>query len=218
MVVAPSVRIPGPYERLRDIEHLTDTALSHLEERAFLPELLDRAKVILRADTAATLLLDRRSSDLVAVAASGLEEEVRQGVRIPLGRGFAGRIAAERRPVVIDHVDHSKVLNPILLSKGIRSLLGVPLIAHGTVIGVLHVGSLTPREFTDADVKLLQLAADRAAAAVESQMTHAERSAAAVLQRSLLPAALPDCHRRRQSRPSDQATAGRKVVRLLLFS
>lgn len=184
--------MPGPYELLRDIQHLTDAALSHLEERAFLPELLDRAKAILRADTAAVLLLDRGSSDLVAVAASGLEEEVRQGVRIPLGHGFAGRIAAERRPVIISHVDHSKVLNPILLSKGIRSLLGVPLIAHGTVIGVLHVGSLTQREFTDAEVQLLQLAADRAAAAVESQMTHAERSAVAVLQRSLLPGALPD--------------------------
>ena len=34
---------------------------------------------------------------LHARAAKGIEEEVEQGVRIPLGRGFAGRIAAERR-------------------------------------------------------------------------------------------------------------------------
>jgi hypothetical protein len=34
------------------------------------------------------------------------------------------------------------VLNPILLEKGIRSLVGVPLLLHGAVIGVLHVGTV----------------------------------------------------------------------------
>jgi putative methionine-R-sulfoxide reductase with GAF domain len=190
-MAAPIVRFPGPYERLRDIRHLADAALSHLRERDFLPELLERTRVILQADTAAALLLDRDSGDLVAAAARGLEEEVRQGSRIPLGTGFAGRIAAERRPVVIEKVDHSNVVNPILLTKGIRSMLGVPMLTGGNVIGVLHVGSLTHREFTGADIELLQLAAERAAAAVQSQMMHAERSAAALLQRSLLPPALP---------------------------
>ena len=185
------VRIPDADERLRDIQVLTDAELSHLEAREFLPELLDRTKGILRADTAALLLLDRASGELIAVAARGLEEEVRQGVRLPLGRGFAGRIAADRRPVIIDRVDHTTVLNPILMSKGIRSMLGVPLMVGGTVIGVLHVGSLTHRQFTAADAEILQLAADRAASVVQSQMTHAERSAAAALQRSLLPSALP---------------------------
>jgi hypothetical protein len=33
--------------------------------------------------------------------------------------------------VILDHVDHSTVLNPILLEKGIRALMGVPLIAGG---------------------------------------------------------------------------------------
>ena len=72
--------------------------------------------------------------------ASGLEEEVAQGVRIPVGAGFAGRIAAERQPVILAHVDHSNVFNPILLEKGIRSLVGVPLLVNGAVIGVLVAG------------------------------------------------------------------------------
>ena len=181
----------GIQDRLRDIQSITDAALSRLDDHDLLAELLERTRDILQADTAAVLLLDFSSGELIATAAAGLEEEVRQGVRIPVGRGFAGRIAAEHRPVILDHVDHSTVLNPILWSKGIRTLMGVPLIAGGKVIGVLHVGSLTPREFTSDDVELLQLAADRAATAVHSLMAQEDRVAAAALQRSLLPSALP---------------------------
>jgi phosphoserine phosphatase RsbU/P len=177
--------------RLRDIQSITDAALTRLDDRKLLEEVLERTRGILGADTAAVLLLDFPAGQLVAYAAAGLEEEVRQGVRIPVGRGFAGRIAAEHRPVILNHVNHTTVLNPILLAKGIRALMGVPLIAGGKVIGVLHVGSLTPREFTSDDVELLQLAADRAATALTSLMAREDRIAAQALQRSLLPSALP---------------------------
>jgi phosphoserine phosphatase RsbU/P len=181
----------GLEDRLRDIQSITDVALSRLSAQDLLSELLERTRDIFQADTAAVLLLDFSSGQLIATAAAGLEEEVRQGVRIPVGRGFAGRIAANQKPVILDHVDHTTVLNPILWAKGIRTLMGVPLIAGGRVIGVLHVGSLTAREFTSDDVDLLQLAADRAATAVQSLIMRENQIAAAALQRSLLPSALP---------------------------
>ncbi len=187
----PAAVLPGWAEKLRDIQSITDAALSMLDPQAMLQTLADRVKDALQADTAAVLLLDPRSGHLVATVASGLEEEVRQGVRIPLGRGFAGRIAAEGRPVIIDEVDHTNVVNPILLDKGIRSLAGAPLLADGAVIGVLHVGALSPRTFTSEDTDLLQLAADRAAVAVQALSHQVDRAATAALQHSLLPSALP---------------------------
>ncbi len=182
---------PGRAEKLRDIQSVTDAALSALDPQALLEVLVGRVKDALQADTAAVLLLDSPSGQLVATAASGLEEEVRQGVRIPLGRGFAGRIAAEDRPVILSVVDHTTVVNPILLDKGIQSLMGAPLRAGGVVIGVLHVGTLTPRAFTSDDSDLLQVAADRAALAVQALNTQIDRATAAALQHSLLPSALP---------------------------
>jgi phosphoserine phosphatase RsbU/P len=178
-------------DRLRDIQKITDVALSQLDDQALLTELLERTRAILQADTAAVLVLDYTAGQLIATAAAGLEEEVRQGVRIPVGRGFAGRIAAEHKPVVLSRVDDTTVLNPILLAKGIQALMGVPLIASGKVIGVLHVGSLTNRQFTAAELELLELAAQRAATALASLMAREDRVAAAALQRSLLPPAVP---------------------------
>ena len=85
---------PGAADKLRDLRSITDTALSRLGAEDLLIEVLSRVKQILDADTAAVLLLDRSSRYLIATAASGLEEEVAQGVRIPVGR--ASRAASPR--------------------------------------------------------------------------------------------------------------------------
>ena len=182
---------PDAGDKLQGIRSVTDAALSYLGADDLLITLLSRVREILNADTAAVLLLDNSGRQLIATAASGLEEEVSQGVRIPVGQGFAGRIAAERRPVILDHVDHGNVLNPLLLEKGIRSLAGVPLLVHGAVLGVLHVGTVHNRVFTADDAALLQLAADRAALAVQSLQSREDLAAAIALQRSLVPSALP---------------------------
>jgi phosphoserine phosphatase RsbU/P len=182
---------PADRPELRGIQSITDAVLSRLDPHTVLQTIVDRVKDLFGADTAAVLLRERGSDFLVASAASGLEEELRQGVRIPVGRGFAGRIAAEQRPVIIEEVSEYNVINPILLDRGIRSLLGAPLVADGEVIGVLHVGTLTHRAFTSRDADLLQLAADRAALAVRSLGAQDDRAAAAALQGSLAPAALP---------------------------
>ena len=174
-------------EQLRRIQTVTDASLAHLEIEELLDTLLERAREILEADTAAILLIDRSSREMVATAAKGIEEEVRGGIRVPIGQGFAGRVAAERRAVILETVDHTNVRNPILLDIGIRSLLGVPLIADGDTIGVLHVGTLRTRSFSERDANLLQLVADRAALAINAGLLKQERTVATALQRSLLP-------------------------------
>jgi GAF domain-containing protein len=152
-------------ERLRRLQSVTDAALAHLDLEALLAELLVRTREVLQVDTCAALLLDTQTNELVARAAVGIEEDVEQGMRVPLGAGFAGTIAARKQPVILPDVDHAHVLNPFLREKGVKSMLGVPLLVGGEVLGVLHIGSLTYRTFTSANVELLQLVADRAALA-----------------------------------------------------
>ena len=165
-------------EQVRRLQSVTDAALAHLRLDDLLGALLERTRQILEVDTCAILLLDEETNELVARAALGIEEEVEQGVRVPVGGGFAGRIAAEKRPVILDDVDHAHVLNPLLREKGIKSMLGVPLVVEGEVRGVFHVGSLHFRAFDEDEVQLLQLVADRAALAIEhARLFEAERAA-----------------------------------------
>ncbi|MFD0783737.1 GAF domain-containing protein, partial [Micromonospora azadirachtae] len=161
----------GSEEKLRRLQAVTDAALSQLGLEDLLDELLERTRDLLQADTAAILLVDPNGEELVATAASGLEQEVRQGVRLPIGRGFAGSVAARGEPLMIEQVDRANVINPILLTRGVASVLGVPMLDGSQVIGVLHVGTLTPRRFTTDDVDLLRLVADRASLATRARLS-----------------------------------------------
>jgi two-component system sensor histidine kinase MtrB len=53
-------------------------------------------------------------------------------------------------------------------------MVGVPLVVRGASLGVLHVGTLTPRQFTRDEVELLQLVAERVAIAIERAQLHEE--------------------------------------------
>ncbi len=154
--------------RLSALQRVTDAALAQLSVEDVISESLKRTREALGVDTVSILLLETEGHELVAWAAQGLEEEVELAVRIPVGKGFAGRIIAEVRPIIIADVDTADVFNPLLRQKGIKSLLGVPLMTSGRPIGVLHVGMLKHAEFTEDDVSLLQLAGDRIALAIEN--------------------------------------------------
>jgi phosphoserine phosphatase RsbU/P len=110
---------------------------------------------------------------------------------VPVGTGFAGRIALGRAPIRLDRVDATTVANPILWEKGVQVMLGAPLLAGDELLGVLHVGRLENRPFTDLDVGLLQVVAERVAGAIQGRTLAVERAAAALLERSLLPEQLP---------------------------
>jgi phosphoserine phosphatase RsbU/P len=188
-VIDPSLAAAD--ERLRRILAVTDAALIGMDEEELFVELLDRVRILLGADIAAIMLLDQETRQLVTVAGIGLEEEVRLAFRVAVGTGFSGRVAATKEPVIIDSVDDSTVVSPILRATGVTTLIGVPMVVGADLVGVLHLGTYAPRRFTEQDVALLQLVADRAALASRAQQSIADRTAALALQRSLIPSRLP---------------------------
>lgn len=154
-------------DTLRRLQRVADAALAHLGVDDLVREVLARVQELLAADTVALFLLDRQANDLVMRAAIGLEGEVERGVRVRVGEGFSGQVAVERRPVALDDLQQADVSTRGLRERGLRSLLGVPLLVEGRLVGVLNVGSLTLRRFTDNEIALLELAAGRVGVAFE---------------------------------------------------
>jgi signal transduction histidine kinase/ActR/RegA family two-component response regulator len=175
---AARVQAEALSRRLAALQQVTDAALANFTMTELLLELMKRIREVLTVDTAAILLLEKEANELVAWAALGLEEEVERGVRIPYGQGFAGKIIAEMRPLIVPDLEKDEVLNPLLREKGISSLLGVPLVMEGRPIGVIHVGTFRRTDFTPEDIHILQLAADRIALSIERTRANETEQAA----------------------------------------
>jgi serine phosphatase RsbU (regulator of sigma subunit)/anti-sigma regulatory factor (Ser/Thr protein kinase) len=111
---------------------------------------------------------------------------------VPSDAGIAGRVLATRAPVLVDDPPPEELADPSILEVGISSMVGVPLIAHDEIIGVIEIGTRKPRRLGPEDVDLLRLTADRVALAVDHARAFGrEHRIAETLQRSLLPQTLP---------------------------
>src|SRR6266702_3388946 len=153
-------------KRLQALQDITDTALAHLTLNKLLHEMLVRVREVIDVDNSAILLVTEDGQYLTVYTAIGPEEQVASQVRVTVGQGFAGKIAAQREPLIVTDPSKAEIITPLLREK-LRSLLGVPLLVEDRVIGVIHVGTLNPRQFTEEDVRLLQRAADRIELAVD---------------------------------------------------
>jgi len=144
------------------------------------------------ADSATVLVLEPTKTALEPLTSIGLDRTPRLATRVPLGQGFAGRVALTRSSVRLDEITAENVLNPVLHAHGIRAVVGVPLVDGDELVGVLHVGSRTAGRFVRSDELTLLDISKQVAAMVGARLRAAEYSAAEALQRSLLPVLPPD--------------------------
>ena len=176
-------------EVVRGLQLLVDAALAHRRLDAILNELTPRVREVLGADSAAVLLTNE-DGDLELAATTGpLPEEP---ARLAVGEGYAGRVAATSVPEIVNDPRLDELIDPGLRQIGTASLILVPLLADGKVMGVFEVGAAPPRRFSQEELRLLELAADRVALAIShAQVFEREHKIAETLQRSLLPDRLP---------------------------
>jgi signal transduction histidine kinase len=154
--------------RLVAFERIASAALETSDVQTLLDELLraftDAADA---ADSAAILLRDGEYLQLEA--AVGVSGAAAGSYRVRIGEGFAGRIAAERRPMELADAG-AIALSDAMGTLETRALYGVPLIHGREVLGVAQIGSTRAALFSEAEKRLFGAAVDRAALAVTRQL------------------------------------------------
>ncbi len=197
---AARARAEAAVERLEAVEEVTVAALAHLSLDDLLHELLRRIRRVLAGDAARLLLLSEDGTTLEVRAYDGLGPIKPEDYAIPYGLGVAGRIAAAGQAMVFGDISQVEIISPVL-RMGMRSLIGAPLVVEGRVIGVVDVETATPDHFSEDDLVLLQLVADRAALAIENarlyqQARFEQMRWQATVQGMLDPVAVSDAHGR----------------------
>jgi PAS domain S-box-containing protein len=176
-------------ELVSGMQLLVDAALAHRTLGDIVSDLVTRVRTVLDADAASIFLAEDRGLTLAAAAGGAVEPTPEP---VPFGEGFAGRVAARREAMLLQDPEPAELPYPELEALRIDSVIGLPLLAEGEVTGVLIVCAAAPRHFSNDDVSLLRLAADRVALAVDhARVYEREHRIAETLQRSLLPERLP---------------------------
>jgi PAS domain S-box-containing protein len=165
-------------QRLTVLRSITEASLccSKLGLRGLLDAVLVRIQDHVGVHMVAVWLRDATGDRLTCAASRGLSPPVEDDARVRVARRIAGRVATTRTPLVVSDLAAADLLEldaPMpARSEQLQSFAGVPLFAHGTLLGVLEVGTREERSFSDADVSLLRLVADVVAAAVQRARVH----------------------------------------------
>jgi len=157
---------------LQAVQSVTEAALVSLSLDDFLREMLLRVRKALAADVS-TLLLSENGKKLKVRASDGQRDMVEEGAVVPTGKGITGRIMGALRPVAVQKLSRREAVAPFRREKT-SSLVGVPLVVDGQPTGLLYVGSARPRHFTEDDLWLMGIIADRVASALDRRRAQAE--------------------------------------------
>src|SRR5438105_2402747 len=143
---------------------------SELDLAKLLKTVLEMAARVVGAETASLLLLDEKTGELYFHTALDLGDKV-AGVRLKLGQGIAGSVAKDRKPAIINDAKADPRWSPAMdKSTGFstRSILAVPLIFQGRLIGVVEAINKREGAFNADDIGTFEAFASQAAVAIEN--------------------------------------------------
>jgi GAF domain-containing protein/sugar diacid utilization regulator len=147
---------------------------SKLELETVLSAIVERARTLAGAPTAYLMLVDEGADEISMRVTSGITSRTFTGIRLHLGAGLGGMVAQEEQPFYTsDYLNdarftHQAIVDDEVRREGIKSILGVPLKAFETFVGVLYVADRTLRAFTQAEIDVLMSLAHHAALAIEN--------------------------------------------------
>ncbi len=118
-----------------------------------------------------SIALINKAQELEIRAMCGVIDAEARQVRVPVGAGISGWVAAHGRPYLSNDLDAEQAVRPVMRTTGtnrkISAYMAVPLMVEGRVIGILQVNSPSKHAFTGRDLALLAEVGERCAAAIE---------------------------------------------------
>ena len=156
-------------ERTRALQAMGDVLVAGLEPSRLVVALTERLRTLMHADFASLLLIDPKGQAFEVAASNGFDAP---RPVVPWGQGFAGKVAMAREAIAAEDCCATPLSAGEMAAEA-RSVIGAPLAIGDRVLGVVSLGTREARGFSRDELGLLQLAADRAAFALEQARSRA---------------------------------------------
>src|SRR5437764_363361 len=165
----------------RHLQLLTETIAavnSTLDLEEVLGLVASNVAAALDADACFVYLYDERADELILRATHGASvDEIERRPRMRPGEGLTGAAVAERAPVMIAekaHLDPRFKHFTSVHEEEYESILAVPILAREKLEGALNVRTLAPREYSQAEIELLEALAAQVAQSIEHAKLYAQ--------------------------------------------
>ena len=161
-------------------------ATSTFDTEQVLSYTMDMIRGIMDVEAGSLMLVKGR--ELEFAAAFDIDANLLQDIRLKMGQGIAGYVAARGEAVIVNDVRKSALFysNVDKSTKfQTRSVLCVPLVSQGRVIGVLEVLNKRAGDFNKSDKQLLQSIASSVGIALENARLYKETVAMADNERQI---------------------------------
>ena len=157
-------------QRLELLLEVARLLSSKLELSELLTTVLGLASRVVDAETASLLLLDEATQELYFDVALGLGEDLSK-VRLKLGQGIAGTVAQTRKPEIINEVRGDPRWSSAMDEQTgfvTRSILAVPILLKGRLLGVVEAINKRGGPFAESDVEAFEAFASQAGVAIDN--------------------------------------------------
>lgn len=165
-------------DALKDLYWATQQISSEDNLFDLLDQILYNAMGVIGAEDGSLLLLDEETNQLVFVLVHGDVRQELRGYRMRDDVGIAGWVATHGQPLIVNNPRQDKRFSTEVdeaFSFTTRSILCVPMIARGKLIGVIELlNKQDRREFMEADASLLSILGHVAAIALEEMQSRLE--------------------------------------------
>lgn len=157
--------------RYQKLINISCDLASELDLNILLSKIVRAACEVTDAKEASILMYDPNKKTLYFQAATNLDSQLKRGTIVPLNESIAGWIVNHQKPLIVDNPQKDKRhFNYIGKITNIEcsSLLGIPLISKGNVIGVLEVINKRAGDFNKEDEDVLLALGAQATVAIEN--------------------------------------------------
>lgn len=157
-------------EQIKALSKISKAIVSDLYLEDILRLIVTVTAELMGSSICSLLLVDEAKNELVIRATQSMSEAYNNKLPLKIGEGIAGKAVKENKPISVKDVTKEKEYKhkDIAKKEGLKSLLCVPLVVKGKVIGAINCYTSKTHTFTETEINILSSIANQAAVAIEN--------------------------------------------------